>query len=561
LTSPRLRRFDLETCVCAAAIVAVIILIVLPLASLLWGSIASASGLTVGYFARVLGTRIYFQALENSLVLGAWVGLFSILIGLPMAWAVTRTDLPGRGFVKLTATLAYLSPPFLLAIAYVNLFSPRAGVINSLLREVFPGHDLTFNIFSMAGLVLVTASHTFPFVYLLAASALASVDSSYEEAAQILGAGKLRVALAVTLPLIAPAILAGALISFIDAIALFGSQAIVGLPARIFTLPTRIYALFDYPPQYGLASALSLIFVALTIAALYLQRAFLGRRSFTTLAGKAGQSRRLSLGHWRWPLFLFALLVFVVAIALPYASLLAMSFSKSWGLAFWQNLTFANYHFVLFEYAVTQRAILNSLVLATAAATFCVFLGSVIAWIDVRTTLPFRRVLDYAALIPLGLPGIVIAVALVQFWLKTRLPLYGSLTILFLAYSARYLPLGARGANAALQQIDPSLEQSARILGASWGETMRDITLPMIRPTIFAGWILIFVPAIQELSASILLFSGKSITISVAVYNLYENGSIEAVAALALINIAIIAVAIWVANRIGGINPRPEAVS
>ena len=560
LTSPRPRRLNLEAWVCAAAIAAVIILIVLPLAFLLWGSVASANGLTIDYFTRVLHTRIYFQALENSLVLGAWVGLFSILIGLPMAWAVTRTDLPGRGFVKLTATLAYLSPPFLLAIAFVNLFSPRAGVINTLLRQAFPSHDLTFNIFSMAGLVLVTVSHTFPFVYLLAASALASVDSSYEEAAQILGAGKLRITLSVTLPLVAPAILSGALIAFIEAIALFGSQAIVGLPGRIFTLPTRIYSLFDYPPQYGLASALSLIFIVLTVAALYLQRAYLGRRSFATLGGKGGQSRRVSLGRWRWPLFMFSVIVFVVVIVLPYGSLLAVSLSKSWGLPFWQNLTFANYHFVLFEYAVTQRAILNSLVLATAAATFCVFLGSAIGWIDVRTSLPLRRVLDYAALIPLGLPGIVIAVALVQFWLRTPLPLYGSLAILFLAYSARYLPLGARVANAALQQIDPSLEQSARILGASWAETMRDITLPMIRSTLFAGWILIFVPAIQELSASILLFSGKSITIAVAVYNLYENGSIEAVAALAFINIAIIAVAIWFANRIGGVAARPEAL-
>jgi iron(III) transport system permease protein len=557
----RPRRINLETWLCAAAIAAVVILIVLPLAFLLWGSVASASGVTIGYFTRVLYTRIYFQALANSLVLGAWVGLFSILIGVPLAWAVTRTDLPGRGFVKLTATLAYLSPPFLLAIAYVNLLSPRAGVINTLLRQAFPGHDLTFNIFSMAGLVLVTVSHTFPFVYLLAASALTSVDSSYEESAQILGAGKIRTTLSVTLPLVAPAILSGALIGFVEAIALFGSQAIVGLPARIFTLPTRIYALFDYPPQYGIASALSLVFVALTITALYLQRVFLGRRSFATLGGKSGQSRRLALGRWRWPLFAFCLVVFIIAIALPYGSLLAVSLSKSWGLAFWQNLTFANYRFVLFDYAVTQRAIVNSLILATAAATFCVFLGSVIGWIDVRTNLPLRRILDYAVLIPLGLPGIVIAVALVQFWLKTPLPLYGTLAILFLAYSARYLPLGARVANAGLQQIDPSLEQSARILGASWAETMRDITLPMIRSTLFAGWILIFVPAIQELSASILLFSGKSITIAVAVYNLYENGSIEAVAALALINVAIIAVAILIANRIGGISARPEALA
>ncbi|HKT20730.1 MAG TPA: iron ABC transporter permease [Stellaceae bacterium] len=558
---PRARFFNLEHWVAGAAVAALIVLIVLPLLSLLWGSVAGQDGLTLGYFARVVTNRLYFQALFNSLTLGAWTGLFSVLIGVPLAWAVVRTDLPGRGFVKLTATLSYLSPPFLLAIAYVNLFSPRAGVVNAFLRGALPGHDLTFNIFSMPGLVLVTVPHAFPFVYLLAASALASVDASFEESAQILGAGKLRTALSVTLPLVAPAILSGALIGFVNAIALFGSQAIVGLPARIFTLPTRIYALFDYPPQYGLASALSLVFVALTVAALYLQRAYLARRSFVTLAGKGARPQRLSLGLWRWPLFAFCVLIFLVAILLPYGSLLAVSLSKSWGLAFWKNLTLANYAFVLFQYDVTQRAILNSLLLASLAATSAVLLGAAIGWIDLRTALKGRRFLDYASLVPLGLPGIVMAAALIQFWLKTPVPLYGTLAILFLAYCARYLPLGVRAANGALRQIDPSLEESARILGASWGETMREVTLPLMRSSLFAGWILVFVPAIQELSASILLFSSKSMTVAVAVYNLYENGYIEPVAALALINAAIIGAAIWLANRVGGAASRVASLS
>ena len=142
--------------------------------------------------------RLYYQALINSLVLGAWTGLFSLLIGLPLAWAVSRTNTPGKGFLKLTATLAYLTPPFLTAIAFVNLFGPNAGLINVFLRDTLHMPFLTFNIFSMAGLVLVTVLHTFPFVYLLASSALESVDASYEESAQILGAGKWRTAFQIT---------------------------------------------------------------------------------------------------------------------------------------------------------------------------------------------------------------------------------------------------------------------------------------------------------------------------------------------------------------------------
>lgn len=538
-------------------ILTLIVLIVLPLVSLVIGSMAGDEGFTFGYFTRALGSRLYYEALINSLILGAWTGLLSILIGVPLAWAVSRTNLPGKGFVRLTASIAYLSPPFLIAIADVNLFGPNAGIVNVFTRDVLGLPALTFNIFSMTGLVFVTVPHTFPFVYLLAVSALQSLDASLEESAQILGAGRIRTALSITFPLVAPAILSGALIGFVNAIALFGSQAIIGLPARIFTLPTRIYALFDYPPKYGLASALSLIFVAITVAALYLQRAYLARRSYVTLGGKGVRLQPVDLGWLRWPLLSFCILVFIVTILLPYGALIAVSFSKSWGLVFWKNLTLANYAFVLFDYDVTRRAIVNSLILASLAACLAVAMGALISWIDLRTRIPFRRVIDYVSLVPLGLPGIVMAVAILEFWLQLPVALYGTLAILLLAYWARYIPLGVRAANASLRQIDPALEESARILGASWERTMREITLPLMRPGLFAGWILVFVPAIQELSASILLFSTNSITLAVAVYNLYETGHLEAVAALAIVNMAIIGAAIALANRLAG----PRAVN
>jgi iron(III) transport system permease protein len=250
-------------------------------------------------------------------------------------------------------------------------------------------------------------------------------------------------------------------------------------------------------------------------------------------------------------LFGACVLTFIVAIALPYGTLIAVSFSKSWGLDFWQNLTFDNYRFILFDYDVTKRAIANSLLLAIIASTICVLLGTLLSWIDIRTKWPGRKILDYAALIPLGLPGIVMAVALLQFWLKMPIALYGTFAILLLAYVGRYVPLGVRSANSSMRQVDPSLEESARILGASWGTTLREITLPLIKPGLFAGWLLVFVPVIQELSASILLFSSNSITLAVAVYNLYETGYTEPVAALAIVNMVIIGAAIAIAQKLG----------
>jgi len=540
-----------ERVVMLGSALALLVLVVLPLGFLVWGSVSSDGRLTVEHFQEALSSRLYVQALRNSLVLGGWTSVLSVAIGLPLAWAAARTNAPARRFVHLTAVVAYVTPPYLTAIAFVNLFSPNAGLVNRFLRDVVGMPALTFNVFSMSGLVVVTVIHTFPFVYLLAASALESVDASMEESAQILGAGRWRTASAVTLPLVAPAILSGALIAFVNAIALFGSQAIIGLPGRVFTLPTRIYALFDYPPQYGLASAMSLIFVAITAAALYLQRRYLARRSYVTLAGKGSRPQRIDLGRARWGVFAFCAAVFAVSVLAPYLTLLAVSLSKSWGLHFWDNLTLKHYRFVLLEYDVTRRAIWNSLLLASAAATAAVLLGSLVGWMDLRTTLRGRKALDYTSLIPLGLPGIVVAVALIQFWLRMPLPIYGTLVIILLAYTGRYVPLGVRAANAAFRQIDPSLEETARVTGAGWLRTFRSVTLPLARPGLFAGWLLVFIPALQELSASILLFSSESITLAVAVYNLYETGALEPVAALSIVTMVIITVAVAVATRLG----------
>ncbi len=535
-----------------------LVLVVLPLMSLVWGSISEGGRLTTEHFREALSSRLYVRALWNSLVLGTWTAVLSVAVGLPLAWAVSRTNIPAKRFVHFTALISYLTPPYLTAIAFVNLFGPNAGLVNQFMREVLGLPALTFNVFSMSGLVLVTVLHTFPFVYLLAASALESVDASLEESAQILGAGRWRIVTRITAPMVTPAVLSGALIAFVNAIALFGSQAIIGLPGRVFTLPTRIYALFDHPPQYGLASAISLIFVAITVVALALQRRYLARRSYVTVGGKGVRPQLIDLGPARFAVLAFCIAVFVVSVLAPYLTLLAVSLSKSWGLTFWENLTLKNYRFVLFEYDVTRRAIRNSLILASAAATAAVLIGSLVSWLDLRTTLWGRRLLDYAAVVPLGLPGIVVAVALIQFWLRMPLPIYGTLVIILLAYTGRYVPLAVRSASAAFSQVDASLEETARVTGAGWWRTFRSVTLPLARPGLFAGWLLVFVPAIQELSASILLFSSESITLAVAVYNLYETGYLEPVAALAIVTMVIISVAIALATRLGRGSTRLE---
>lgn len=546
------------------AVLCLIVLVLLPIVALVVGAFHDKGVPSLAHFQQALSRPAYLRAIYNSLQLGAWTSLFSVLIGVPLAWAVTRTNMPGKNFVRATAILSYLTPPYLIAIAFTSLVAPNSGLYNLFVGDVLGLPWLKFNVFSMAGMVLVTVPHTFPFVFLLAASALQSVDASFEESAQTLGAGRIRTALSITGPLVAPAVLGGTLIAFMNAMALFGSQAIIGIPARIFTVPTIIYTLFDYPPRYGLASALSLVVIAITIIALYLQRGYLARRDYITQSGKGSRVGIVDLGRGRWLPFGFGVFVFVISIAAPYLMLVLVSFvgtSVGWASLSWDGLTLANYRFVLFEYDVTRRAIVNSLFLAATAATAIVVLGALVAWIDQRTEMPGRSLLDYISLVPLGLPGIVMAVALIQFWLAMPMPLYGTLGILLLAYIARFIPFGVRTAAASLRQMDASLEESARILGAGWGRTLWHITLPILRPGLMAGWLLVFVPGFQELSASVLLFTSSTITIAIAILNLNETGSKGPVAALSIINMIIISVAIVLAYRLGGLKSKEAAVT
>ncbi len=554
----RARRIPVEGLFLGGSALVLVLLVVYPLLFLLYGSITRGGAISLENFATVFSSRIYYDALLNSVWLGVGCAVVAVVVGAPMAWAVSRTNMPGKGLVRLLVNISYMTPPFLTAIAYVSLLSPNAGLINRLIVSLLGAERGPFNVFSLWGIIFVTSIHTFPFVFMLASSALESVDSSLEESAQMLRAGRIRTALKITLPLVTPAILSGALLAFVNAIALFGSQAILGLPARIYTLPTRIYALFTYPPKYELASALSVLLIAMTVGSLYLQRHFLEKRSYVTMGGKGVRPQLIDIGRKGYLALTLCLAVFTLSVFLPYVTLMAVSVSRSWGMDFLHNLTLANYEFVLLKYDVTQRAIVNSLVLATAAATLAMVLGTLISYIDLRTKLRGRRLLDYISLIPLGLPGIVLAVGLVQAWLRTPFNIYGTMVILLLAYVTRYIPLAVRSANSALQQVDPSLEESARVTGASWFRTLIRVTVPMTRRGLFAGWLLVFVPSLQELSASILLFTSATTTLAVAVYNLYETGQIEPVAALAMVNMAVISIALGAVGKLGG---RPMAGS
>jgi iron(III) transport system permease protein len=540
--------------VLGSAIAILLLLVAYPLLWLVLAALGIPGTLTFDHLARVATRAQNYDSLVNTLQLACGTGLLSIALGVPLAWATARSDMPLRQVVHALVALSYITPPYLTALAYIILMGPDAGHFNRLLRWLLSLDAAPFNIFSMGGVIFVIGIHVFAFTYFLTYTALQSVDASLEESAQVLGASRWAVIRRINLPLVAPAITGGALLAAVDSLALFGPQAIIGTPARIVFLPTRVYATIGgYPPRWGEAAALSLVLVLLTVIGLGIQRGYLERRSYVTVGGRGVRTQRTELGGWRWLLLAFCgAVVFFSAIA-PIGVLTLTAFSKNWieppALA---NLTLAHFNAALFTDQIAARGILNSFRLATAAALIAVSLGAAIAYLDVRTKLCGRRPLDYLAILPLGLPGTVMAVGILLAFIRPPFSIYGTLWILLVAYVARFIPLATRSANATFRQIDPSLEEAARITGASWLTAIRRILVPLSRPGLLVAFLLVFIPAFGELSATILLYTGGTETIAVAIYRLNDLGQLEVVSALAVFTIGVILTLSLVASLLSG---------
>ena len=536
------------------AVALLLFLVGYPLLWLFLGALGVPQSFGLEHVQRAFTRPQNYAALINTLQLALGTGIMSVFIGVPLAWATARTDMPLRQVVHALVALSYIMPPYLTALAYIFLLGPDAGHFNRLLQGAFGFESGPLNIFSMPGVIFVIGIHVFAFTYFLTHSALKSVDASLEESAQMLGARRWQTALRINLPLVAPAVTGGALLAAIDSLALFGPQAIIGTPAQITFLPTRIYATIgSYPPRWAEASALSLLLVVLTVAGLAVQRGYLERRSYVTVGGRGVRTQIIDLGAWRWPLLAFCLMVVFFSAIAPIGVLTLNAFSKSWTdpLSL-SNLTLTHFNTALFQDQVAVRGILNSLKLATAAATIAVVIGAAVAYLDLRTNVRGRRVLDYLAILPLGLPGTVMAVGILLAFIRLPIPIYGTLWILLAAYVARFIPLATRSANATFRQIDPSLEEAGRITGASWLHAIRRILMPLSRPGLLVAFLLVFIPAFGELSATILLYTGGTETIAIAIYRLNDLGQLEVVSALAVFTIVVVLTLAALVNWLSG---------
>ena len=511
------------------------LLILLPLGWLVALSLSGDGGAGLASYRAALTDVQLRKALWNTVVMAFWVGLASLAIGAPMAWLTARTDLPGKRTIRALMLASFVTPPFLGAFAWVMLAGPNAGLLNKLYRDLTGAQDPLLNIFSMPGLVFAVTLYTFPYVFIMIANTLELIASDLEEAAAILGARRFTVAVTVTLPMVAPAIASGFILAVLQALALFGSPAILALPAGFHTITTLIWSYFQYPPKVELAAAASMPLLVATALLLFLQRRLLGRRGYASVGGKTGQRRAVSLGAWRWPAFLGCLAVMACSIFLPYGVLARAALSRAWAQPLsWDNLTLGNVWFTFWQYSATRSAIVNTLELGVMTATVGAVMAALLAYTVNRRLVPGSQVLPFLVLAPVVIPGVVLAVGLFIAYTRPPLLLYGTLWILFAAYLTKELPVGYSQSDATFRGVHAELEEAGRILGAGRLRVLGEITAPLARSGIIATWCFIFIGVIRELSASIILFTPDTKVMSVVIFDLKEEGQFGAIAVLGL---------------------------
>ncbi len=549
-----MRAFDRSVPVWVAAALALVLLMALPLGWLAWLSVSrEGGGTTLAHYREVLGNPALRRALWNTVVLAFWVGLASVAIGAPLAWLSARTDLPGKGVIRALVMASFVTPPFLGAFAWVMLAGPNAGLLNTLWRSWTGAARPLVDIFTMPGLVFVVTIYTFPYVYIMIANTLALIASDLEEAAAILGGGRLTVALTVTLPMVLPALVSGFILAVLQALALFGSPAILALPAGFHTITTQIWSLFQYPPRVEEAAAFSLPLLLATALLLLVQKRLLGRRGYAAVGGKGGRRRTIPLGVWRWPALAACLAVMACAIFLPYGILAKAAFSRAWAQPLtWSNATLGNFTFTFFEYGATRAAIVNTLELGLLTASVGAVLVALLAYVSNRRLIVGHQVVTFLALAPIVIPGVVLAVALFIAYTRPPLVLYGTLAILFVAYLTKEMPTGYAQSDATFRGIPADLEDAGRILGAGRLRILRDVTAPLARSGIIAAWCFIFIGVIRELSASIILFTPNTRVMSVVIFDLKEEGQFGAIAVLGLVMLALTFATVALMQRVLG---------
>jgi iron(III) transport system permease protein len=555
-TTPRERGIDLSWPILIAFAAILCLLIVLPMSWLFYFSVTDRSGaLTLDNFRRLVTDPTFVDPLVTTLIIATASSIACCALAAPMGWLVARTDMPLRRLVRALVTASFVTPPFLGAIAWELLAAPNSGLLNHAYRALTgaPPDEYLFNIYSLGGIIFVISCYTFPYVFVLVANALDRIPGELEDASAILGGRALVTARRVTIPLALPALLAGALVAFLQGMTLFGSPAILALPAGFHTMTTKIWSLFQYPPKPELAAAASLPLLVLTIILLRAEHVILGRRGYSVVGGKQGDPRLVRLGPWKWVALAVTFVVLLNPVFLPYFALLNAAFSRvATQLVSFSNITLRNVEFVFFELSSARLAIKNTFILGVLSATIGTAIALVVSYLTARKAIAGYRTLGFLATAPVAVPGIVLGVGLFLSYTRPPFVLYGTLWILLIAFVTIAMPSAYQQLQSAFRAVHPDLEDASRILGATRLQALSHITTPLLRTSVIATWCFIFVGVIRELSAAIILFTSETKVISVLIFDLNESGDLGAISVLGLLMLAITFSVVILANRIPG---------
>jgi iron(III) transport system permease protein len=529
-------------------------LALVPLGYLLWGTFFDAEGFDLGGFGRAYGSGRMGELWGNSLAFAGGSAVLSLTVGTTLAYLNVRTAVPFKALFFAASIVPLIVPGILYTVSWIFLASPQIGVLNSLLEPFFG--EAPLNIFSIWGMIWVEGLHSSPIVFLLMVAAFRSMDPSLEESALMSGATRLQALRRVTLPLVRPALLSSVLVILITSLESFEVPALLGLQNGIYVFTSRIYFVFrSYPRDLQAAGALAVSLLAVAVIGVLIARLLAGRgsKTYETVTGKGFRPRPMDLGKWR-PVVGVGILIYFFAtvigplLVLLYAALLPYYQAPS--VEAFSSFTLDNFRQV-FEMDSAGRALVNSLLLGIGAATIVMSVMSIAAWISVRSKLPGRGIIEQLSFVPLVIPGIVLGVSISFVYLRSPIPIYGTLLILLIAYCTKYMPYGMRYATTSMTQISSELEESAQVSGASWWTTFRRVLLPLLSPGLTAGFIYILVVSFRELSSSLLLYSPGNEVLSILIWEQFENGSFNVLAAIGVLMVVALVIMVTIAYKLG----------
>ncbi len=509
-------------------------LMVIPLGLILAQAFLVDGKLSFGNVTQVMGSLSYWGSLANTVMISLGATAVASVLGVPLAWLFARSDLAGRVWLERLAELPMFIPPFVGAVAWTLLGAPRIGIANLILRKL--GVPEFIDVYTMRGMIWVMGLYLAPYVIMIVASALRSLDPSLEEAGQMSGLTRIGTARRITLALVRPAISSSAVLCFSISIGLFGTPVVLGWTRQILVVTARIWMSSQaVPPDFGVMAVLAVYLMTLSALSLWLQQRLLRGRSYTTVTGKGFRARRLKLGRLGAPALALVIVYLILSVAAPIAVLAAAALSTyTWSGVF--SLKTAQ---EILDSDDTWYTLRNSVWISVVAATLASMLGLAVAWLRQRSKIRGRALIEALVLLPVSVPGIAFGVGVMLVWIKVPLPVYGTALILIFALAGRFSAYSVRAVSANLMQVHPELEEAGRIAGLGRFATFRRITLPLVMPGIIAGWVLLFSFFITELSMVILLYTTESRTFSVLSFETWNTGFFSELAALSLIQLAI----------------------